>query len=120
MHDDPPSAPVKRKRRPGEVVYGVAEALKIQEQLYEHFAAKTFQDVLKKLQRKFPERKTKGHRDGKAYFEAFEALTLSIHARVLPEWGLGADWDGIREMNSRLSEALSHPKVKRLQEEINV
>lgn len=52
--------------------------------------------------------------------EAFEALTLSVHARVLPSWGLTADWDGVREMTARMADALRHPKVKRMQEEINV
>lgn len=53
-------------------------------------------------------------------WEAFESLTLSVHAKVMPQWGLSADWDGVREMISRMMEALKHPKVKKLQEEINI
>jgi len=43
-----------------------------------------------------------------------------VHARVLPDLGLTADWDGVREMITRMSYALKHPKVKKAQEEINV
>lgn len=118
--DDVPERPIKRRRRAGEVEYEVAEALKLQRQLRDGFATTIFQERLKDLQRKFPERKTKGHSDGLAYFEAFESMALSVYAKVLPDWGLGADWDGVREMLLRMAEAMRHPKVKRLQEEINV
>lgn len=112
------STPRNRTRNPNE--YSVAEALQLQRQLREGFADHAFQDSLKQLQRKYPDRKTKGHTDGIAYFEAFESLTLSVHAKVLPEWNLGAEWDGVREMIARMAEALRHPKVKKMQEEINV
>lgn len=110
----------KNKDDSMEVEYEVPEALQLQRQLREHFADSYFQDALKRLQLRYPSRKTKGHTDMSAYFEAFEALTLSVHAKVLPEWGLGADWDGVREMIARMAEALKHPKVKKMQEEINV
>merc|ERR1739848_459019 len=61
-----------------------------------------------------------GHRDGLGYFEAFESLTLSVQGRVLPEWHLPPDWDGVREMMARMKDAIKHPKVKVLQEEINM
>uniref|UniRef100_A0A6T8YJ73 Uncharacterized protein n=1 Tax=Pyrodinium bahamense TaxID=73915 RepID=A0A6T8YJ73_9DINO len=111
-----------RKREASDEVseYEVSEALQLQAQLRDGFKDALFQDALKRLQRRYPERKTKGHPDGVAYFEAFEALTLSVHARVLPSWGLAADWDGVREMTSRMAEALKHPKVRKSQEEINV
>lgn len=112
--------PAKRKRSLEGNEYSISEALKIQSQLHEGFEDQAFQKELKQLQQRFPERKTKGHQDGAAYFEAFESLTLGVHARVLPEWGLTADWDGVRQMMSRMSEALRHPKVKKKQEEINV
>lgn len=110
----------RRRRRTGEVEYEIPEALRLQRQLQECFAHDSFQDALKNLQLKYPMRKTKGHADGHAYFEAFESLTLSAHAKVLPDWGLSADWDGVREMMSRLESAHANPKVKKLQEEINV
>jgi len=94
--------------------------MKLQIELRDAFAGPHFQERLKILQRKYPERKTKGHQDGSRFFEAFETLTLTVHSKVLPEWGLTPDWDGVREMMSRMAEALEHPKVKRLQEEINV
>jgi len=110
-----------KKRESSEVLeYEVSEALQLQNQLRDGFQDQQFQDALKRLQRRYPKRKTKGHADMAAYFEAFESLTLSVHARVLPTWGLTADWDGVREMTSRLAKALRHPKVRKAQEEINV
>jgi len=110
------------KRAHGEEVreYEVAEALELLGRLRQGFADTLFQDALKRLQRRYPKRKEKGHGDFTGYFEAFEPLTLSVHARVLPECGLAADWDGVREMSQRMTEALRHPKVRKMQEEINV
>lgn len=112
----------RTKRGADEVAteFEVGEALRLQGQLREAFKDDMFQDALKRLQRRYPERKTKGHPDGVAFFEAFEALTLSVHVRVLPSWGITADWDGVREMIARMAQALRHPKVRRTQEEINV
>lgn len=111
-----------KKRTAGEAAleFEVGEALQLQGALLEGFKDAQFQDALKRLQRRYPERKTKGHTDGVAFFEAFEALTLSVHARVLPTWGFTADWDGVREMFARMADALKHPKVRKAQEEINV
>lgn len=100
--------------------YSVSEALAIQKRLHEEFSARSFQDSLKVLFQQYPERKTKGHCDGPAYFDAFQELTLSVHARIMPTLGLEADWNGVREMMSRMTEAMRHPKVKKSQEEINV
>eukprot|EP00440_Ansanella_granifera_P067176 gb/GFBE01072853.1/.p1 GENE.gb/GFBE01072853.1/~~gb/GFBE01072853.1/.p1 ORF type:complete len:593 (+),score=113.77 gb/GFBE01072853.1/:1-1779(+) len=97
-----------------------SEALQLQRQLIDHFQAAEFQDTLKQLQAQYPERKTKGHLDCLAFFEAFNALALSVHAKVLPNWGLSPDWDGVREMNNKMADALTHPKVKKTQEEMNV
>jgi hypothetical protein len=108
-----------RKRNPGEE-YSVQEALQLQGQLHDGFADAPFQDALKRLQTRYPQRKSKGHTDGTLFFEAFEALTLSVHMRVLPEWHLSADWDGVREMISLMTKALDHPKVRKKQEEINM
>mmetsp|Transcript_92530 Transcript_92530/g.167128 ORF Transcript_92530/g.167128 Transcript_92530/m.167128 type:complete len:206 (+) Transcript_92530:450-1067(+) len=52
--------------------------------------------------------------------QAFEAITLTVYAKVLPNWGLSPDWDGVREMIRRTADALNHPKVKKAQEEISV
>lgn len=110
-----------RKREvSGDLQYEVSDALLIQGQLRECLAETVFQDALKRLHQRYPERKTKGHPDLTAFFEAFEALALSIYARVLPSWGLTADWDGVREMFVLMCDALKHPKVKKTQEEINV
>mmetsp|Transcript_40877 Transcript_40877/g.121183 ORF Transcript_40877/g.121183 Transcript_40877/m.121183 type:complete len:313 (-) Transcript_40877:35-973(-) len=108
------------KRKLNGEEYDVQEALQVQQNLHRGFSDKCFQDALKALQRKFPDRKVKGHPDGAAYFEAFESLTLSVHAKVLPDYGLSPDWDGVRELISRMVDALRHPKVKKMQEEINV
>jgi len=114
--------PLLRKRTAGEAAleFEVGEALQLQGALLEGFKDAQFQDALKRLHRRYPERKTKGHSDGVAFFEAFEALTLSVHARVLPTWGFTADWDGVRDMFARMADALKHPKVRKAQEEINV
>lgn len=110
-----------RKRAAGETLeYSVQEALELQRQLHDGFADTPFQDALKRLQARYPNRKQKGHKDGTEFFEAFEGITLSVQARVLPEWSLTPDWDGVREMISRMTSALKHPKVKKAQEEINM
>jgi len=113
---------VRPRKRPAseELEYSVQRALDLQTQLHKGFADAPFQDALKRLQQRYPDRKKKGHHDGTAYFEAFESLTLSVHARVLPDWGLTADWDGVREMICRMADAMKHNKVKNMQEEINV
>jgi len=85
-----------------------------------HVRERIRHDALKRLQHRYPSRRAKGHKDGRAYFEAFEALALSAFARVLPNWELTADWDGVRETQSKMQDALMHPKVKKKQEEINV
>jgi len=112
---------VKKRLSSGEILeFSVGDALKLQAELREGFAHSTFQESLKQLQQRFPNRKHKGHADGQKYFHAFEELTLSVHKRVLPEWGLHPDWNGVRTMMDRMSVALKHTKVKRAQEEINV
>mmetsp|Transcript_22998 Transcript_22998/g.42330 ORF Transcript_22998/g.42330 Transcript_22998/m.42330 type:complete len:645 (+) Transcript_22998:80-2014(+) len=110
------------RKRPAEGIleYSVGEALEIQTKLREQFSDAAFQNGLKELQERFPERKSKGHSDRALYFEAFEALTLTVHAKVLPTFGMNPDWNGVREMMSRMTEAMKHPKVKKEQEEINV
>lgn len=100
--------------------FEVPEALAYQVQLQSACSTEAFQASLKELQKKFPERKTKGHADGAAYFEAFESLALSVHAKMLPEYGLDADWDGVRQLLAKMSDSLKHPKVKKMQEDINV
>lgn len=96
------------------------EALKLQEKLKEGFRAKEFQERLAVLQRKYPHRKERGHEHGARYFEAFEALVVSVYSRVLPKYGLKPDWEGVREMYARLHTALQSGKVKKNQEEINI
>jgi len=110
-----------RKRTHGEAFgFEISEALQLQQQLLTGFSEPDFQENLKQLQAQYPERKTKGHYDSMAYFEAFHALAHTVYAKVLPEWKLAPTWDGVREMLSKMVDASSHPKVKKLQEEINV
>mmetsp|Transcript_23173 Transcript_23173/g.53297 ORF Transcript_23173/g.53297 Transcript_23173/m.53297 type:complete len:634 (+) Transcript_23173:69-1970(+) len=128
--EQPPPPPEKSaevsktpsRKRPAEGIleYSVSEALEIQTKLREQFSDSAFQNGLKELQERFPDRKSKGHSDRALYFEAFEALTLMVHAKVLPIFGMNPDWNGVREMMSRMSEAMKHHKVKKEQEEINV
>lgn len=99
--------------------FSTSEAQEIQEQLREGFADKSFQQSLKKLQNKYPKRKEKGNPEGTAFFEAFEALTLTVYYKVLPKWGLNGDWEGVRDMHAKMYTAMMHPKVKKQQEEIN-
>jgi len=111
----------RKRQSTGEILeFSVGDALKLQAELREGFAHSTFQDSLKQLQQRFPHRKHKGHADGQAYFHVFEELTLSVHKRILPGWGLEPDWNGVRTMLDRMSVALKHTKVKKAQEEINV
>jgi hypothetical protein len=100
--------------------YSNEEALEIQQELIEGFSSPSFKDELKALNDQFPDRKKKGRKDMPLYFDAFEALVLSVFAAVLPRHHLQADWDGVREMNKRMEDALRHQKVKKTQEEINV
>ncbi|OLP92532.1 Small nuclear ribonucleoprotein-associated protein B [Symbiodinium microadriaticum] len=51
---------------------------------------------------------------------AFNALAHSVYAKVLPDWKLAPTWDGVREMINKMSDALLHPKVKKVQEEISM
>jgi len=100
--------------------FDIPEAMQIQVQLRQAFSDDSFQSALKQLQKTYPERKLKGHTDGAAYFEAFQPLALSVHAKVLPEFGFDADWDGMRQLMAKMADALKHPKVKKMQEDINV
>lgn len=109
-----------RKRAADAGEFEVEEALQIQKQLHEGVSEERFQEALKRLQHRHPERKKKGHPDMAAFFEAFEALALSVYAVLLPEWGLTPDWDGVRDMVTNMKSALMHPKVQKGQEEINV
>lgn len=97
----------------------VPEATRLQDQLREGFGAKDFQDGLRALQRRYPQRKQRGHAHGAAYFEAFEALVLTVFCRVLPRFGLSADWGGVQDMHSRMATALRNHKVRKQQEELN-
>merc|ERR1719356_1203899 len=108
------------RKRDSEAEFEVDEALQIQKQLHAGFSNELFQEGLKRLQHHHPERRRKGHPDMTAFFEAFEALALSIYAHVLPEWGLMPDWDGVRDMVTKMKNALMHPEVRKSQEEINV
>jgi hypothetical protein len=105
-----------------ELQYSQDDAVDIQELLKKGFGQKNFQDGLKRIQSKYPERRTKGHRDMPAYFGAFENLTLAVFSSVLPKLPgkLEASWDGVRELNWRMEDALQHPKIQKTQEEINV
>lgn len=103
-----------------ELQYSPEEALEIQGELIEGFGHRMFQDELKRIQSQFPERKKKGHKDMPAYFDAFQNLTLGVFSTVLPRHKLEGDWDGVRLMIARMTDALKHPKVKKTNEEINV
>eukprot|EP00435_Cladocopium_sp_Y103_P016541 s2349_g4.t1 len=110
-----------RKRSHGEAFgFEIQETLQLQQQLLAGFTEPDFQENLKQLQAQYPERKTKGHYDSMAYFEAFNALAHTVYAKVLPDWKLAPNWDGVREMLQKMQEAMAHPKVKKTQEEINV
>lgn len=115
------AAMTPQKRKSSEALeFEIADALSLLGQLTECFADASFQDALKQLQLQYPERKTKGHPDSHSYFEAFESLVLSVYVKVLPVFSLTPDWDGVREMNSKMKDALHHPKVKKVQEDMNV
>jgi len=121
------SAPAKKdsetpKKRPSSEAFGYeyTEALVVLKQLMEGFQTDEFQDNLRMLQAQYPERKTKGHLDCVAFFEAFNSQALAVYAKVLPGLGMTADWDGVRQLISKMSDAMLHPKVKKTQEEINV
>lgn len=98
----------------------VPEASRLQEQLHTGFADKQFQESLKKLQAEYPQRKSRGHADGPAFFESFERLTMTVYSKVLPAAGLRGDFDGVRELSGRLQTAMFNLKVKKAQEEINL
>ncbi|CAK9019571.1 Hypothetical protein SCF082_LOCUS14574 [Durusdinium trenchii] len=119
---EPPKEPqTPRKRSHGEAFgFDIQETLQLQQQLLTSFSETDFQENLKQLQAQHPERKTKGHYDSAAYLEAFNALAFTVYAKVLPDWKLAATWDGVREMLSKTHEAQAHPKVRKVQEEINV
>lgn len=118
----PPAEAQTPKKRSHSKAFGyeVEEALQLQQQLLTGFSDPEFQENLKKLQAQYPERKTKGHYDSMSYFEAFNALAHSVYAKVLPDWKLAPTWDGVREMINKMSDALLHPKVKKVQEEISM
>jgi len=118
----PPAEAQTPKKRSHSKAFGyeVEEALQLQQQLLTGFSDPEFQENLKKLQAQYPERKTKGHYDSMSYFEAFNALAHTVYAKVLPDWKLAPNWDGVREMINKMSDALLHPKVKKVQEEINM
>jgi len=97
----------------------VAEAMQLQDTLRNNIAAKGFQEGLRKLQRKYPQRKQRGHAHGPAYFQAFESLVLTVFCRVLPKYGIRGDWDGVQELHGRMSSALRNNKVRKQQEELN-
>jgi len=103
-----------------ELQYSTEEALVLQGELIEGFGHRHFQEELKRIQARFPHRKTKGHKDMPAYFEAFETASLAVYSAVLPRHRLEANWDGVRSVLARMSDALKHPKVMKTQEEINV
>ncbi|CAE7212220.1 unnamed protein product [Symbiodinium natans] len=97
----------------------VPEALQLQERLLGAFKSADFQQKLLRLQKQYPQRKQRGHNDGKAYFEAFEVLVMTVYQRVLPAHGLRGDWDGVGEMFTRIMSAMKNTKVKKQHEEIN-
>lgn len=97
----------------------VAEALQLQDSLRGGFSAKVFQDQLRKLQRKYPERKQRGHAHGTAYFEAFEVLVMTVFVRVLPKYGLQGNWEGVQDMHARMATAYRNSKVQKQQGELN-
>jgi len=99
--------------------FPVAEALQLQDSLRQHFSAKGFQDGLRKLLKKHPQRKQRGHAHGPAYFQAFETLVLTVFCKVLPKYDLRADWDGVQDMYARMATAMRNSKVKKQQEELN-
>lgn len=98
----------------------VPEASRLQEELRSGFADKQFQESLRKLQAKHPERKSRGHPDGPAFFESFERLTMTVYSKVLPRAGIQGDFDGLRELAGRMQTAMFQVKVKKAQEEINL
>jgi len=109
----------KEQSAPDIPQFSNVEALQLQDQLRMAFAEKEFQGKLSELNLKFPQRKTRGHDHGVLFFEAFEALSMTIYSKVLPRYGLQGDWDGVRDMHAKMITALMHPKVKKQQEEIN-
>lgn len=96
-----------------------AEALKIQNELKRGFSNKDFEQSLKTLQANYPNRKTRGHADGAAYFEAFEALTMTVYYSVLPKWDLTPDWNGVNDMFAKMHSAMNDRTIKKLMEDIN-
>lgn len=100
--------------------FAVPEALQLQDKLLTAFKSQEFQEKLKRLQAQYPQRKQKGHRDGPVYFQAFEVLVMAVFCSVFPAHGLRGDWDGVRDMFAMMASALTHLKVKRQHEEINI
>jgi len=101
------------------VQFTLPEALHLQERLLIAFKSADFQQKLQRLQRQYPQRKLRGHNDGKAYFEAFEVLVMTVYHKILPAHGLRGDWEGVGEMFSRIETAMRNGKVKKQHEEIN-
>lgn len=101
------------------VQFTLPEALHLQERLLTAFKSADFQQKLQRLQRQYPQRKLRGHNDGKAYFEAFEVLVMTVYHRILPAHGLQGDWEGVGEMFMRIETAMRNGKVKKQHEEIN-
>lgn len=97
-----------------------AQAVSVLEELQNYFSDAHFQNALKRLQSNFPQRKTRGHSDGPAFFESFERLTLGVYKSVLPTYGFSGDWDGVADFQTSLHTAKSHVGVKELQEHINI
>jgi len=113
-----PEEPIRKGRR-GSRELSLAQALDIQQELRIAFSDTTFQDALKRLQSNFPQRKTRGHSDGPAFFESFERLTLAVYHAVLPKWGFNGDWDGLRDFHNCMEAVKNHASVKEFLEEIN-
>ncbi|CAJ1379563.1 unnamed protein product [Effrenium voratum] len=93
--------------------FAVPEALQLQDKLLKAFKSSEFQQRLKRLQLRYPKRKERGHKDGSAYFEAFEALVMGVYCRVLPDYGLAGDWDGVRDMFAKMAAAMVNSKASR-------
>jgi len=115
-----PKAEESRPKVTAGAQFSTSEAKALQEELQKGFKERDFQQALKSLQKDFPSRKKRGHHHGTAYFEAFEALTLTVFHEVLLNSGLSGDWDGVRDMQARMQTAMSDRTVRKLSEEINV
>eukprot|EP00425_Heterocapsa_triquetra_P032078 CAMPEP_0195114808 /NCGR_PEP_ID=MMETSP0448-20130528/107075_1 /TAXON_ID=66468 /ORGANISM="Heterocapsa triquestra, Strain CCMP 448" /LENGTH=363 /DNA_ID=CAMNT_0040151869 /DNA_START=15 /DNA_END=1102 /DNA_ORIENTATION=- len=123
----PPPAPAKPPPPPAESAeesdffpqFSAKQALQLTEEIRQGFNEPPWREKLRRLQARFPQRKTKDHVHVSQYFAAFETLALTVYRKVLPRWGMEGSWEGVRELTARLETAMRNSRVRALQEEIN-